>query len=472
VNIPDRLGKYEVKAVLGKGAMGIVYQAFDPQIERVVALKTVRKDNMDPELATQFMARFKNEAKAAGRLRHPNIVGIYEFGEDDSVAFIAMEYVDGTGLGEHLNRNTPFGFIQITGIVEQLLLALEYAHGCGVIHRDIKPANLILTTRGELKLADFGIARIDTSELTMVGAVLGTPSYMSPEQCQGGQIDHRSDLFSVGVVLYELLTCEKPFTGTVDTIMYKICREEPRPASQVSKGAFPPAIDALLAKALAKSPDARFQNAQEFRQALQRAAGAAAPADGSTEATMVAGPAPLPVPPPTHPAWDDTVLTTAERLLARFVGPLARVYVRKAAAQAADLGELYSLLAAGIVDPQRRRQFVGEASVIKPATTGARTQGQAGTHSGATGSQGSASSPDRRSATGSGVHAQSAPVQQPFIDATTARLAVFLGPIARVVAKKAAAHAGSQEEFVRLVAGYIGTQDRHAFLREMGMDPE
>jgi len=480
VNIPERLGKYEITAVLGKGAMGVVYKGFDPQIERVVALKTVRKDILDPDLAAQFMARFRNEAKAVGRLHHPNIVDIYEFGEEDSVAFIAMEYVDGTGLGEHLNRTTQFGLAQIAGIMEQLLLALGYAHERGVIHRDIKPANLILTVGGELKLADFGIARIDTSELTMAGSVLGTPSYMSPEQFTGEPIDHRSDLFSAGVVLYELLTCQKPFTGSMDTIMYKICHEEPRPPSTVAEGRFPPAIDALLARALAKMPDARFRNAEEFREALLRAAGGTVSADASTEATVVAGPARVSPPARARPARDDAALGLAEKRLARFVGPLARVYVRKAAAQAADVAELYSLLAANIGDPQERRQFVADAPVAESGATGpqadrhagAQSNGQAGTPDGAGGSPASPSQPEPAGGTGSGVPGRATPMEQPFIDATTARLAVFLGPIARIVAKKAAARAGTQEEFVRIVAGYIGTQDRQAFLRQMGMDRE
>src|SRR4029079_14111925 len=191
---PARRGKYEIQGVLGKGAMGVVYKAFDPHIERVVAIKTVRKDLVDPDLAEQFMARFKNEARAAGRLHHPNIVGVYEYGEDDSVAFIAMEYVDGTGLREYLNRKARFEIGQIVAIATQLLQALEFAHGRGVVQRDIKPANLILTSDGALKVADFGIARIDTTSLTMTGMVMGTPSYMSPEQCQGKDSDHRTDL--------------------------------------------------------------------------------------------------------------------------------------------------------------------------------------------------------------------------------------------------------------------------------------
>src|SRR6516225_6772054 len=159
------IGKYRIDGVLGKGAMGVVYKGFDPGIERTVAIKTVRKDLVDPELAVQSMARFKNEAKAAGRLLHPNIVSVYEYGEDEANAFIVMEYVEGTGLREYLNRKASFDLGQITAIMSQLLLALDFAHERGVVHRDIKPSNLILTSSGSLKVADFGIARIDTSNL-------------------------------------------------------------------------------------------------------------------------------------------------------------------------------------------------------------------------------------------------------------------------------------------------------------------
>ena len=181
------------------------------------------------------MARFKNEAKAAGRLHHPNIVGVYEYGEDDAVTFIAMEYVEGAGLREYLNQRVTFDFAQLVALMDQLLNALEFAHDRGVVHRDIKPSNLIVTNQGVLKVADFGIARVDRTDLTMAGMLIGTPLYMSPEQCRGLDVDSRSDLFSAGVVLYELLTGEKPFRGNMEAITYKICHEDPEPPSRLSK---------------------------------------------------------------------------------------------------------------------------------------------------------------------------------------------------------------------------------------------
>ena len=467
---PARLGKYEIRKVLGKGAMGVVYEGYDPHIQRTVAIKTVRKDLVDKELTDQFLARFKNEARAAGRLHHPNIVGIYEYGEEDSVAFIAMEYVNGVGLREYLERKVSFEFGQLVNVMVQLLQALEFAHGRGVVHRDIKPANLIMTATGELKIADFGIARIDTSELTMDGTVLGTPAYMSPEQCMGRPSDHRADLFSAAVVFYELLAGQKPFMGGVETLTYQICHAEPRPPSQVAMLKLPPSIDALFAKALAKSPDARYQQARDFRMALGEALGTTTPAVAPSDLTVLNLPT---IPPPPHAAttWDDVVLTTAERDLARYVGPLAKLLVRKAAAQAADIGELYTMLATNIGDPAERKRFVAEPhaseAIASASHAGLRTGGRTspGSHSGRT-------SPDHMRSTHSGTAAAPRPLEPAFVESTISRLAVYLGPIAKIVAKKAARQASSEDEFVQIVASHIGTQDRMAFLREMGLDDD
>ncbi len=460
---PQTLGKYRIESVLGKGAMGVVYKAFDPHIERTVAIKTVRKDLVDPDLASQYMARFKNEARAAGRLHHPNIVGVYEYGEDDKVAFIAMEFVDGTGLREYLNRKARFELGQIVAIVSQLLQALEFAHARGVVHRDIKPANLILTAGGTLKVADFGIARIDTTTLTMTGMVMGTPSYMSPEQCQGRDSDHRSDLFSAGVVLYELLTGERPFRGSAEMIAYNICNETPKSASVASALNLPPAMDELLATALAKSPDARFQNARAFHHALQLAAGLSN-LNSPLEATVV-NIAQVELAPPT-PTWDDTTLLTVERNLARFIGPVAKVLVRKAATQTHDVAELYSMLATNIGDRDERDSFVATmpGGAVRAQPTGARVAASTGLAR-----SGTMSTSERSASLGSRALATT-PLEQRFVNDTTQRLLVYLGPIGRVVAKKAAAQAKTQQEFLLLVADHIGTQDRAQFLKDAGYE--
>ena len=447
---PTRIGKYTIESVLGKGAMGVVYKAFDPGIERVVAIKTVRKDRVDQDLIEQSMARFKNEAKAAGRLLHPNIVSVYEYGEDDANAFIVMEYVEGTGLREYLSRKVSFDLPHVASIMTQLLRALDFAHERGVIHRDIKPANLILTADGTLKVADFGIARIDTSNLTTLGMVMGTPSYMSPEQCQGQPVDRRSDLFSAAVVLYELLAGEKPFAGATETIAYKICHESPRPPSALSRLNLSPTIDAVLAVALEKSPDARFQNARAFSRALREALNAPQQQNPDETAATQINPASASMRPTiaAPPVWEDTVLRTVERQLAHFVGPMAKVMTRKASTQTTDLAQLYALLAENISDPATREKFIA----------GIR----------------SATSPDATSpgvSTGTNTRAlRQAALEQSFVDQTSNRLAVYLGPIAKVVASRAAQKATSRQEFVRLVAGHLGDQERDTFLKEIGFE--
>jgi serine/threonine-protein kinase len=468
---PEKIGKYRIDGVLGKGAMGVVYKGFDLGIERIVAIKTVRKDLVDPDLAVQVMARFKNEAKAAGRLLHPNIVSVYEYGEDETNAFIAMEYVDGTGLREYLNRKATFDVGQIVAIVSQVLEALDFAHERGVVHRDIKPANLILTAAGAVKVADFGIARIDTSNLTNAGMVMGTPSYMSPEQCQGKEIDRRSDLFSTGVVLYELLTGEKPFAGSIEAIAFKICYEDHKAPSELAKVEVTAAMDAIVATALSKAPEARFQNARAFNRALRQALDPQLTWKGEAVDATELNLAAVTMQKQTAPAWDDTILQTVEKQLARFLGPMAKVVVRKAAARTGDTSELYALAAESIADAEERRRFMGTAPGASNASATGSTEASStrpiSVRKGRTGVQ--TTPPQLRSQSGM-TRPGPVPLDQEFVDQTTTRLAVYLGPVARVVARKAAQKAGTQIEFVQMVAEHLGAQERGAFLREIGFD--
>jgi tRNA A-37 threonylcarbamoyl transferase component Bud32 len=288
----ERLGKYEIRRELGRGAMGVVYEAFDPLIKRSVALKTIRTDQLESEQGQDVIARFRHEAQAAGRLAHPNIVAIYDFGEEAGVWYIAMEFLKGRELKDYFLTNERFTSADIVRIMTQILAALGYAHRQGVVHRDIKPANVVVIEDGTVKVADFGIAHIETSNMTQAGAVLGTPAYMSPEQILGLPVDGRSDLFSAGVILYQFLTGERPFSGSSTATMHKVLEEEPLPPSRFNVQV-PGAMDAVVRKALAKRPEDRYQSADEFAAAIAAAMAAQRPVADETvvapaEATVVA----------------------------------------------------------------------------------------------------------------------------------------------------------------------------------------
>jgi tRNA A-37 threonylcarbamoyl transferase component Bud32/class 3 adenylate cyclase len=270
--VPSCFGKYEVRRELGRGAMGIVYEAWDPGIERRVALKTLRPDQLDSSAAKELSERFRREAQAAGRLSHPAIVSVYDFGQEGDTSFIAMEFVEGEELQLRLERGPQFAVPEVVEIMSQLLDALDTAGRAGVVHRDIKPSNILLLPDGCVKVTDFGIARVEASGLTQAGSMMGTPAYMSPEQLNGANVDPRSDLFSAAVVLYQLLTGERPFTGArVATIIHKILEHTPPDPSKLAANV-PEAFDAVLRKAMAKAPDDRYQTGAELAEAIRAAA--------------------------------------------------------------------------------------------------------------------------------------------------------------------------------------------------------
>jgi len=288
---PQTLGRYQLERVLGKGAMGIVYEALDPKLHRKVAIKTILISQLDEETAKDFSMRFVREAHAVARLNHPNIVQVYDFGEEGDMAYLVMEFIRGDELKSTLSTGRQFDRKECVRIMCELLDALEFAHEAGVVHRDIKPANVMLDSQGRAKLTDFGVARVTDSdrthaERTQAGTVVGTPAYMSPEQIQGQRIDRRTDIFSAGVILYQFLTGQKPFTGEgAWTVAKKIIQEDPPMPSSINM-ALSPEFDRVVAKALAKDPDQRFATAREFSQALKRAA-EGKPAIPEEEPTLV-----------------------------------------------------------------------------------------------------------------------------------------------------------------------------------------
>ncbi|HEX2253605.1 MAG TPA: protein kinase [Thermoanaerobaculia bacterium] len=273
---PSRLGRYDVQAELGRGSMGVVYLARDPLIGRLVALKVFHPSvASDPDERDRFRSRFLREAQSAGILSHPNIVTIHDVVDDavEERSFIAMEYVQGTNLKDVLRHGSGLDLVQVVDVVRQVAAALDYAHARGVVHRDVKPANVLLTPERQVKITDFGIARFESSNMTLDGQLLGTPNYMSPEQVQGREVDHRSDLFSLGVVLYEMITRHKPFAAdSLTAVTHRIVYEDFTPLTEYI-GELPPGLDQLFRRALAKDPARRYPRAGElagdFEQAVR-----------------------------------------------------------------------------------------------------------------------------------------------------------------------------------------------------------
>jgi serine/threonine protein kinase len=258
------LGRYRILDFLGAGAMGEVYLAEDPQIERRLAIKTVRLAGR-PEEVEERKRRLLREARAAGRLLHPNVVTLFDAGEDQGVLFLAFEYVEGIDLAVRLARQPALSLREVLRVVRQTAEALDYAHRLGIVHRDIKPSNILLDLAGRVKVADFGIAKVagQSTELTMAGSVMGSPQYLSPEQIRGEEIDGRSDIFSLGVLLYEVLSRKRPFEGdTITTLVYQILHKEPPPVSELRR--IPERLDLLLRRMLAKNRDERFATAAEL----------------------------------------------------------------------------------------------------------------------------------------------------------------------------------------------------------------
>lgn len=267
-----RFGRYEILGQLGRGAMGIVYKARDPQIDRIVALKTVPLHGQEPEEEAEYRRRFLNEAQAAGRLHHPGIVSVFDVGEEpeNRDPYIVLEYVAGEALNRKLAREKKIPLEQSLQLALEVAEALDYAHSQGVTHRDVKPGNILITQDGHAKIADFGIAKLNLAHFTLPGKVLGTPAYMAPEQLSGEGADGRSDLFSLGVILYAMTVGHSPFQGdSATTVCFKVANREPVPASALDLN-LPRELDAIIARAMAKDPQERYQRGSEFAEALRQ----------------------------------------------------------------------------------------------------------------------------------------------------------------------------------------------------------
>jgi serine/threonine protein kinase len=275
-----KAGRYQIIGELGRGSMGVVYQGFDPIIHRTVAIKTMLPAGLSEEEFQAYRERFQREAMAAGVLAHPNIITIYDFGDDNGVLYLAMEFLDGKSLDRIVNRQGILPIETIVPIYDQVCSALDHAHQNKIVHRDIKPANIMLLNNGLVKVTDFGIAKVMAMGMTQAGQILGTPNYMSPEQIRGREIDGRSDIFSLGVILYELVTGEKPFAGqNITTVIYKIVNENPIPPRELD-ASIPPGLSYVISKALAKSADERYQTCLELAEDLRNYKSVGGPAVG------------------------------------------------------------------------------------------------------------------------------------------------------------------------------------------------
>jgi serine/threonine-protein kinase len=318
----DRIGRYKIIRELGRGAMGVVYHAIDPNIGRPVAIKTINLGAvLKPDEQERMRERLFREARSAGILSHPGIVTIYDVEQQGDLAYIAMEYVDGPTLDQVLSEPQPLAPERMFGILGQTAVALDYAHGKGIVHRDVKPANIMIAGDGTAKITDFGIAKITASEqFTMTGSIVGTPHYMSPEQVQGQPVDGRSDQFSLAVIAFEMLTGEKPYTGEhLTTVVYKIVAEEP-PAPHRINSTLSSAIEAVVRKSLSKKPDGRYATCQEFTDSLEKACAAtkgwrSLPRGGSLNAPTVADKRldPPALPPSRRRRGETTATGTTER---------------------------------------------------------------------------------------------------------------------------------------------------------------
>jgi len=288
----QRLGRYEILEELGRGAMGQAFRGHDPQIDRVVALKTINVAALDPAIVDEFRQRFFREAQAAGKLSHPGIVTIYDVGEDPATGtpYIVMEHIEGKTL-EEVGRGQRVAREQALALVRQIAEALDYAHSQQIIHRDIKPANILVTVDARAKITDFGIAKVRTSQFTTSGQVLGTPQYMAPEQLTGQGVDGRADLFALGMILYWLLTGEKAFAGeSMATLTFKIVYSEPLAPTKLNPG-LGAEVDYVINRALAKDPDRRYQCGREFADDVDDLAAARPPRSRSVLRSPATAPA-------------------------------------------------------------------------------------------------------------------------------------------------------------------------------------
>lgn len=451
--MPESLGKYEVKSVLGRGAMGIVYRAYDPVIERVVAIKVMHEHLCHGDDASDLTQRFQQEARAAARCPHPNIVAVFDFGIENDIPYLVMELVEGRELRDLLEIQ-HFTIRESICLVVPVLSALNHAHSRGVVHRDIKPANIIVLKDGGVKVADFGVARLDTSDLTRIGYVVGTPGYMSPEGARGDVVDSRSDIYSTAMVLLQLITGKRPYQGY---------QRDPNVRELIAEAGFSgvhiPALVSILETALNPCPDQRFENAEQFQNKLTawlagatesgnlRAKNAAGTAEPMTSRQAQANNEPV------SPA----LLKMMEERLASYIGPMAGHFVRSACRPDTDLVSIATELASHIPNSAERNEFVRAIQNTEAVT--ATLHGEP------------SSIRPQRSQSGIEAPTNGAPtlaLDNEELSRIATELAYFVGPMASRLVHAASARVSSRADLYQDLATYIPSeQDRQQFLKRV-----
>lgn len=439
-SLPETIGRFRILQVLGRGAMGVVYKAHDPAIDRFVAIKQVRLDLDDSD---SHSSSIRNEAKAIGRIVHPNIVAIHDFSFHDGMPFLVLEFVDGRDLGHIWPQGTQVPLALATRVILQVLDALNYAHGFGIINRDIKPANIMVTDGLTVKVTDFGIAHVFASDMTRSSMLVGTPSYMAPEQCLGEKLDPRSDIFSLGCVFYELLAGRRCFTGeTVIATTHRVLHEAPTPLRQIRPG-LPDAVVQIIERALSKHPDDRYASAAAMTQALRaalRTLGLSMKDDPDTTVTnatlLVAGRSRA----PELEVLNTTSLATIERRLAHYTGPMARLHIRRALTSSISTQDFVDRLALLVPEAAQDEMLQTTAGIIAadPAIVSLRSYGDT---------------------------AASARLGDVDIAVLTRALAAAIGPIGSHILRRAIADGKSVHHVIEACAGAIERPDDQQHFR-------
>jgi len=449
MNTVRSIGRYRIEALLGTGAMGEVYRAHDPAIDRLVAIKVVRPELVAGSGGAQLLERFRREARAAGRRFHPNIVAIWDFGDDNGTPFLVMELVDGQSLDQLIKSCGSLEPRRSVAIITQVLSALGFAHASGIVHRDIKPSNIMVLPGEQVKVADFGIARLEASEFTIVGDLLGTPAYMAPEQLSGGPIDHRTDLFATGVILFEMLTGVKPFRGkSITEIISFMERRGPEDIRALNPGV-PEAMKHVIGKSVAFDPAQRYADAAAFSKAVADAMPALpgeSPPPAANAAQTISDEA----------SFSPELLRQTERDLATFIGPMASIAVKRAVRNASDLLALYELLARHVADPKDRAEFLARGRQRAAAGLGRPR-------------------PPPEPAPAQTIERKSvSPAQSPnpaSIVAIESDLTRYIGPIARILVKRELGKFESLAKLCLVLATHIPDErERRAFLDAHGAE--